>query len=303
MKKSNKNYSVRKRREALHEILFVSPQLLLYLTFTILPFFIAIPMVLTDRKTFLDNEVMYVGLKNFVTIFKQPFVAEFFPALGRTIRFTVLNYATIYVFGLTLALLMYEYKSKLKKSFFTVIYMPYMISGLGTGMLLTLLFSKDTGSLNLLLQKIGMVTEPFDIKTQAAVTWVLPLTTGWRYAGLNMAFFLGGLLAIPADNIEAALVDGANYWQKLWYIYIPQIVPSIVMATVVCFIGSFNLIDELFGLGAMYGNESAVFLSVLVYKKGFTGGLSQSVAMSLTVFVPLIIVAFLLVRWQKKKQY
>lgn len=47
--------------------------------------------------------------------------------------------------------------------------------------------------------------------------------TGWRYAGLNMAFFLGGLMGIPTDSIEASIIDGANYWQKLRYIYIPQI--------------------------------------------------------------------------------
>lgn len=298
----NKPKMTRKKAETLQEVLFVTPQLLLFLTFTIIPFFVAVPLVLTDRRTFLDDTVAFVGLKNFVTIFQEPFISEFIPALIRTLKFAVLNYASIYVFGLTLALIMFEFNSRLKKPFFTAIYMPYMISGLGTGMLLTLLFSRDTGSLNLLLQHIGLISSPLDIKTQGAVTWLLPLTTGWRYAGMNMAFFLGGLLSIPTDSIEASVVDGANYWQKLRYIYIPQIIPSIVMATVTCMIGSFNLIDELFGMGAMYGNASAVFLSVLVYRKGFMGGLSQSVAMSLTVFVPLILVAFLLIRWQQKKQ-
>lgn len=301
-KKMNK----RKRMETIQEILFVAPQLMLYLTFTILPFFVAIPLVLTDRKSILDSNVSFIGLRNFVTLFQEPFISEFLPALRRTATFTILNYATVYLFGFTLALLMFEYKSKLKKPFFTIIYMPYIISGLGIGMLLTLMLSKDTGSLNLLLMNLGLISAPLDIKTQQAVTWALPLTTGWRYAGVNMAFFLGGLLSIPKDNIEASVVDGANYWQKLRFIYIPQIIPSLVMATVVCLIGSFNLIDELIGMGAMYGNQSAVFLSVLVLRKGFDasgGGLAQSVAMSLTVFVPLILIAMLLIRWQKKTQY
>ena len=291
------------RRETMMEILFVAPQLILFLTFTIVPFIVAVPIVLTDRHSFLDANVAYVGLKNFVSIFQEPFVSEFFPALRRTITFTIMNYATVFIFGLTLALIMYEYKSRLKKGFFVAIYMPYMISGLGTGMLLTLLFSKDTGSLNLLFRAMGIIDKPIDVKTQEAVTWLLPLTTGWRYAGMNMAFFLGGLQSIPYDSVEASIVDGASYWQKLRYIYMPQIIPSTVMATVTCLIGSFNLIDELFGLGALYGNASAVFLSVLVYRKGTTGGLSQSVAMSLVVFVPLILIAFLIIRWQRKMQY
>ena len=295
--------SRRKQRDTLHEILFVAPQLILYLTFTVLPFFVAIPLVLTDRKTFLDDTVTFIGLENFVTIFQKPFINEFIPALQRTAVFTVLNYASIYVFGLTMALVMFDYTSKLKKTFFTIIYMPYMVSGLGAGMILTLLFAKDSGSMNLLLQALHLIDAPLDIKSAGATTWALPIMTGWRYAGVNLAFFLGGLLAIPTDSIEASVIDGATYWQKLRFIYIPQIIPSIVMATVTCLIGSFNLIDELFGLGAMYGNQNAVFLSVLVFQKGFIGGLSQSVAMSLTVFVPLIIVAFRLIQWQKKMQY
>lgn len=298
-----KKKTSRERSETLQEILFVLPQFLLFFTFTILPFFVAIPLVLTDRRTFLDNEVQFVGMQNFVSIFQQPFVAEFLPALRRTAIFTALNYASIYVFGLTMALIMFEYKSPLKRPFFTIIYMPYMVSGLGAGMLLTLLFAKDSGSMNLLLAQVGLIDAPLDIKSAAATTWALPLMTGWRYAGINLAFFLGGLLSIPTDSIEASVIDGATYWQKLRFIYIPQIIPSIVMATVTCLIGSFNLIDELFGLGAMYGNANAVFLSVLVFQKGFIGGLSQSVAMSFTVFVPLILIAFALIRWQKKMQY
>ncbi|MGN0970349.1 MAG: hypothetical protein ACI4OY_00215, partial [Aristaeellaceae bacterium] len=81
-----KNKNLRKRADTLQEILFVAPQLLLFVLFTIVPFFVAIPLVLTDRVSFLDNEVNYVGLKNFVTIFQEPFISEFIPALKRTIR-------------------------------------------------------------------------------------------------------------------------------------------------------------------------------------------------------------------------
>lgn len=293
----------KERLETVYDLLFVTPQLTLYLCFTIISFFVAIPMILTDRTSFLDQTVKFVGLKNFVLIFQKPFVTEFLEALQRSIIFLFLNYSTVFIFGLTFALLMYEYTAKYKRSFFTVIYLPYMISGLGAGMLLMLLFGKDTGYVNLLLTDLGLISEPLDIKSKTVTTFALPILTGWRYAGLNMAFFLGGLLSIPTDTVEAAVVDGANYRQKLRYIYLPQIIPSIVSATVLCLIGSFNIFDELVGLGALYGNQNAVLMSVFVYKKGFTVGLAQSVTVSMLVFVPLIIIAFMLTRWQKKQQY
>lgn len=294
---------LRKRGDRLYDALFITPQLVLYLGFTIIPFLIAIPLVLTDRRDFMDNEVAFIGFQNFITIFQQPFLGDFMAALGRTVVFTLANYAMVFVFGLTLALVMFEYTWGLKRPFFTIIYMPFMISGIGAGMLLTLLFSRDSGSLNLLFLHLGLLQEPIDLKSPEVTAFLLPVMTGWRYAGVNLAFFLSGLLSIPTDNLEAAKVDGATYRQRLWHIYLPQIVPSIIIATVTCLIGSFNLIDELIGLGAMYGNQNAVFISVLVFQKGFTSGLAQSVAMSLVVFVPLIIVAFLLIQWQKKKQY
>lgn len=302
-KKSNRNRLSGSKVESLWDIAFVSPQLIIYIAFTILPLLVAIPMLLSDRRDFLDNAINFVGLKNFAYVFSQPFLNDFLGALQRTSIFTILNYSTIYIFGLTLALIMFEYSSRLRRPFFTVIYLPYMISGLGAGMLLTLLFAKDSGSLNLLLMKLGILSTPFDIKSKMVATFALPLMTGWRYAGLNMAFFLGGLLSISTDTIEAATVDGANYRQKLFRIYLPQMVPSIIMASITCLVGSFNLIDELFGLGATYGNVNANFISIMVYNLGFNSGLSRSVTMSFVVFIPLIIIAFVLVRVQKKMQY
>ncbi len=291
------------KKETLLEIAFVFPQFLLFFSFTILPFIIAIPIIFSDRTDFIDQTVKFVGFKNLTTIFKEPFVDEFFAALKRTANFTILNYSMVFLFGLTLALIIFEYTTNLKRAFFTIIYMPYMISGVGAGMLLTMLFSKDTGNINLLLTTMGIMSEPIDIKTKAVVQYALPFITGWRYAGVNLAFFLNGLLSIPNDTLEAAVLDGASYFKKLVFIYIPQIIPSVVMATVTCLIGSFNMIDELFGLGAMYGNQNAVFLSVLAFQRGFQGGMAQAVAMMMVVFVPLIIVAFLLIQWQKKRQY
>jgi len=293
----------KRSKEVFWEALFVFPQLLFFVTFTILPFIIAIPIIFTDRSDFLDQTVKFVGMKNLVMIFSEPFFSDFWEALKRTVNFTILNYLMIYIIGLSLALIMFEYTTKLKRFFFTIIYMPYMISGIGAGMLLTMLFSKDSGNINLLLTTFGIISEPLDIQTKGVVRYALPFITGWRYAGVNLAFFLNGLLSIPHDTLEASVLDGANYFKKLIHIYLPQIIPSIVMASVTCLIGSFNMIDELFGLGATYGNQNAVFLSVLAFQKGFQGSMAQSVAMMLVVYTPLIIVAFLLIQWQKTQQY
>ena len=300
----------RKVKGDLLDILFIGPQYIIYLVFTIIPFFIALPMIFTDRLNFLDQSVNFIGFNNFSYIFKEPLKSIFIPAVERTAVFVIINYGMVYLLGMTLALMMFEYKSALKKSFFNIIYLPHMISGFGTGMLLLMLFSPDTGSLNLLLMKIGLLQTPINIKDSTITAIALPILVGWRAAGFNMALFLSGLLSVPADTIDASRVDGVNYLQKLRYVYFPQMVPSIIMATIFCMIGSFGIFDEPVGMGGLYGNTNAEYFAVLLFKMGFsgnggaqTGTLSQAVTMSMVVYMPLLCIAFGLNKLQKKLQY
>lgn len=295
-------------RRTLWEMLFVAPQLLLYVGLTIVPLLLSVPIIFTDRVSFTDVNPDFVGLQNFADIFRPPLVEQFVPSLTRTVVLTLANYVMVFAFGLTLALLMYE--GQFRGIFFTIIYMPYMLSGLGAGMLLIMLFSRDQGSLNLLLLQLGLISTPFDIKNPATTAYALPLILGWRYAGFNMALFLAGLLTIPPETIEAAIVDGASYWQRLWHIYLPQMVPSIIIATIFCLIGSFGVFDEAVGMGAFYGNRSAEYFAVTIFKLGFgttvgqqIGTLAQGITMALVVFFPLMVIAIWLIRLQKRLQY
>ena len=296
------------RKRTLWEVVFVAPQLILYVGLTIVPLLISIPIVLTNRANFTDLTVDAVGLSNFVNIFQFPLSDIFFSALARTVLLTFLNYVTVFAFGLTLALLLFE--GKFGGLFFTIIYLPYMLSGFGVGILLIMLFSRDQGSLNLLFMEMGVLKTPFDIKDPSITAVALALVLGWRYAGFNMALFLSGLLSIPIETIEASRVDGASYLQRLRYVYLPQIVPSIIIATIFCLIGSFGVFDEAVGLGAFYGNPAAEFFAISVFKMGFgtaigqqIGTLAEGMTMALVVFVPLTLMAAYLVRLQKRLQY
>ena len=124
-----------------------------------------------------------------------------------------------------------------------------------------------------------------------------------------MAVFLSGLLSIPTDSIDASRVDGVNYWQRIRYVYLPQIVPNLTLVTIFCLLGSFGVFDVPVGLGALKGNASARFLSVLIYQVGFSaagekmGTLAQAITISMVVYLPLLLIAFFLNGLQKKMQY
>lgn len=304
----------RNQRRNLWNMAFVAPQFLLYVGLTILPFFVALPIIFTDRVSVMATDAHWIGFQNVASVFQGAIGEEFKPALLRTISFTFFNYLTVYLFGLTLALFMFEFKTsfqRIKGAIFTIIYLPWMVSGVGVGMLLLMLFSRDTGSMNLLLLKLGLIKKAVDIQgSELVVQIAMPLMVGWRAAGFNMALFLSGLLSIPEDTIDAAKIDGASYAQRLTHIYFPQMIPNFIMATIFCLIGSFGVIDELVGMGAFYGNKKAQFISIILFRLGFAsegswalGTMAEGITLTIIVYVPLLILAFWLIRYQKQKAY
>ncbi len=303
MKNRNHHKSKQYKRRILTDWLFISPQLILFVALTIVPFIISIPILFTDMARYDDPQVNWIGFKNFTALFKDASVQnDYLPALKRTLVFVFLNYTTVYIFGLSLALLMYEVG--FRGGFFTIIYLPLMISGLGIGYTAVMLFSRTSGTANLLLLKLGILKKPIDIYSPGGTMFILPLLVGWRYAGYNMAIFLSGLLGIPQETIEASIVDGTTYWSRLWKVYFPQMLPSFLIATTMCLIGSFSVFDELVAMGALYYNPEAKLLSVLFFMYGFqVERLAQGMTLAVETFLPLVFIGIALQRLQRKLAY
>ncbi len=291
------------RIRILQDWAFILPQLTVFVALTIVPFFVAIPILFTDMSQFNDPQINPVGWRNFTALFTDPSVqADYLPALKRTVVFVVLNYTTVYIFGLSLALLMYEVG--FRGGFFTVVYLPLMVSGLAVGYMAVMLFAKETGTGNFVLQDLGLIKTPLNIYSAGGTMFILPLLVGWRYAGYNMAIFLSGLMGIPKETIEASIVDGASYWQRLWRVYFPQMWPSFILATTMCLIGSFAVFDELVAMGATYVNPEAKLLSVLFFTYGFqVERLAMGMTLAVESFLPLVLVGVALQRLQRRLQY
>jgi multiple sugar transport system permease protein len=303
MLKKVRNLSGRQRRQILYGYLFLTPQLILYLGLTIIPFAVALPMTFTDQINYSDIDIDYVGFDNYVRVVEDPLVSDvFWPALNRTAQFTLVHFIVAYLFGLGLALLMYEVG--FKGGIFTIIYLPYMISGLALGFITLMLFSQSTGTVNLILKELGVLAKPMDIKLPSGTTFILPILVGWRSAGFYMAILLAGLLSIPRETIEASIVDGASYIQRLIFVYFPQMIPSFIMVAIFVVFRSFNLFDELVPLGGLYQNQAAEFISIIFFKYAFLADrLALGMTLAIETFIPLFIIGLLLQRLQSRLQY
>jgi ABC-type sugar transport system permease subunit len=300
---ASKGLNKYQRRAVLMQYAFLTPQLILFVGLTILPFFVALPVLFTDQANYTDPRINPVGFSNFTALFTDSSLqSEYLPALRKTVVFVLLNYVMVYLFGLTLALLVYEIG--FRGWFFTVVYLPLMASGLAIGFIAVMLFAVSTGTANLLFLKLGLIQEAIDIKSASGTTVILPFLVGWRWAGFNLAIFLSGLLAIPRETIDAAIVDGAGYWHRLTQVYFPQMIPSFIMASTFCLIGSFGVFDELVAMGALYANEEAKFITVFFFNTAFRNDrLALGMTMSLQTFLPLVILGVLMQRLQRRLQY
>lgn len=295
--------SQRQKRLILGQYALLTPQLLLFVGLTIAPFFVAIPLLFTDMSNFTDPRINPVEFANFTALFTDSTIQQdYLPALRRTVVFVILNYLMVYIFGLSLALLMYEVG--FRRWFFTVIYLPLMVSGLALGFIAVMLFARSTGTANLLFLNLGLIQKPIDIYSSSGTAVILPLLVGWRYAGFNMAIFLSGLLGIPKETIEAAIVDGATYWQRLWRVYFPQMMPSFIMVTTMCLIGSFMVFDELVAMGALYFNREARLISIIFFTYSFqVDRLALGMTLAVETLLPLTLVGVALQWLQRRLQY
>ena len=176
------------------------------------------------------DKATFIGLSNYLKAFQDPlFSASFW----MTVRFTVVSTLLINVLALTVALLLTR-QIKGTNVFRTVFFMPNLIGGIVLGYIWQILF-------NCVLSLLGKPLLTLDAKYGY---WCLIILMCWQQIGYMMIIYIAGLQSIPNDYMEAANIDGANAWQTLWKVKIPNLMPSITICLFLSLTNSFKLFDQ-----------------------------------------------------------
>lgn len=227
-------------------------------------------------RGFLDSE--WVGLENFITIFTQ---SKFTTAIFNTVWVSVLSLVLTFPAPIVLALLINEIKNKYFKSFVqTASYLPHFLSWLSVVGLVQLLFSRD-GLINDFLVYLGAEQRITFLAQQENFIWFIIGTTLWKEVGWSTIVHLANLTSINPDLYEAAEVDGAGYFAKLWYITLPHMLPTVVILLIFqlgkLFMSNFDLI---YGLQNPFIDFEVI--STIIYQTGIkSGNYSVSTAIGL----------------------
>lgn len=208
--------------------LMVIPAILLLLLFSYVPMF-GIVMAFQEYKLGdFPGLSSWVGLKQFALLIQDP---NFGNMMKNTICINGLKLLICFPAPIIFAVLLNEIKvMPFKKSVQTISYLPHFISWVVGATLLFDLFSPDNGAVNNLLTGLGLAERPIHFFGQPQYFWGLLVGTDiWKELGWNAIIFVAAITAIDSDLYEAASIDGAGRYAKMWYVTIASIMPTIVL--------------------------------------------------------------------------
>ena len=232
----------RDKKKQQQYLILMLPALLIYTLFHVIPILQTVGISFSNSLGVASSND-FIGLKNFTRLLveRSPQNETFFRSLKWTSLFWLGNWMLSIFFGLGFALIIFE-DIALKRLFLVIIFLPYVVSNLAIGYIIRMVLDPSNGAVNWLLLKLSLIEEPIILlRDGLSASLTMIFVTGWKFAGFNLALFLGGLVIIPEDTLEAAVITGCGYWRKLWYIILPQLWPTIISVSVLCFTGTWQL--------------------------------------------------------------
>ena len=273
------------RDDTLFILSSVTPMLFLFLVIRFIP----IGETFLDsfsRKSLIRSGAAFVGIGNYKRVLID---AVFQRAFWNTIEVAGLTMLLSVVFGLTLASVINSNPIKGLKLFQALLFLPVVVSLVPATLMWKLLFDYNFGFINYLLSICGANSINW-INDPTIIVWPIIAVSVWKTMGYNMMIFLVGLKSIPLEYYEAASLDGAGRFQKLWYITLPLLQPITLFVMVISVIMHVKIFTQAVVMSS--GNQSSgeVFKTVVYYIyqsafQHFDVGVSSSAAMVLLVLV------------------
>lgn len=231
------------------------------------------------------------GFEYFIKAFSNP---DFLKALRNTIGLNLLDLVVGFPAPIIFALVLNELgKRRFKRVVQTIAYMPHFLSWVIIAGLALQLFAPSSGLVNMVLQKFGMEAVPFlNEPKHWIVTYIL--IGVWQSFGWNSIVYLAAIAGINPELYEAAAVDGAGRFKRMWHITLPCIKPTII---VILIINLGNILGSGFDRPFAFQNnmvmDAANVISTFVYQNGIRG-LQFSLATAVGLFQSVVCVIFLL---------
>lgn len=225
------------RRQARTAYLFVLPQVFGLVAFT------AIPLVASLGYSFTNWDLIapsptFIGFDNWIYLFQDARVPT---VLLNTLKFIAFGTTSFLICSLIAALLAYAPR-RFVGLYRAAIFLPYVLSQIAIGVIWRWMFNSQSGPLTLGVELLGF-TSPDWLLDPATAMPSIALVTTWQTIGFGMTLYIAALQGVPTTLLEAATIDGANWWQRFRHVTIPMISPTIFFLMITSLIGALQLFD------------------------------------------------------------
>ncbi|WP_138417493.1 carbohydrate ABC transporter permease [Sinomonas gamaensis] len=290
----NPTRRTRRLRYAATVALFLLPSAIPLMAFTVGPMIAALWISLTRWN--LIGSMKWVGLENYQQLLADPATRN---AFLHTLYYIVGYLPLAYAAGLAAALAL-NTKVPGRSLLRGIYFLPVVTSWIVVALVWRWLLNPDTGLINWLLHLIGIQgpgwwTDP---------VWSLPsiiLASVWKDLGFIMVILLAGLQAIPEELYEAARVDGAGPWRRLFSITLPMLSPSSFFVLVLSLINGFQVFDQVYAMTGGGPNNSSQVVVQQIYDLTFRfGQAGMASALSWMLFAVILVITLIQVRLQKR---
>ena len=229
----------------------------------------------------------WVGLATFVKIFKD---ADFHRALKSSIAFNLMDLLIGFPMPIILALMLNELRyPRFKKVTQTILYLPHFLSWVIIGSVAYTMFRTSSGLVNIALMNAGLIEQGINFlgeKWHWAVTYLL--VGVWQGMGWGTIIYLAAITGISGELYEAAMIDGAGRWKRMWHITLPGIKSTVVTLLIMNLgriMGSnFERLDQ---FGNTQVRDFQYQLAIYIYDKGLSGG-KYSMATAVGLFQSVV---------------
>jgi multiple sugar transport system permease protein len=286
-------------REGLLAPIFLLPAVVYIIALVAIPLLLALAFAFSD-VTVGDPSLDWVGLRNFDAIFDDP---VFWRALRNTLIFTAISMALTIVLAKALAMvLLADFRFKWFVRFLVLLpwTTPIALAAVAWLWMLDSVYSP----IDWVLRSLGFIESNVYWlgKDELAMASVIAVHT-WRIVPLAAVIILAGLISIPDDIKDAAAIDGAGFWRKLWEITLPLTLPVIAVATLFGAVLTFTDMSVVYILTRGGPENATQVLPSYAYLKGIgSGDLAQGAAIALFLFPMLLAAAIAILRSVRKME-
>ena len=243
---------------------FISPWLLGFIAFSI------VPILFSLYYSFTDYDILGTPVFNGLENFKRMATDElFFQSLKVTFFYAFISVPSRLLFAFFVAML-FNRGTRAIRVYQAIYYVPSLVGGsIAVAVMWRRLFMSD-GAINAVLGKLGIVSNISWIGRPSTAIWTLILLAIWQF-GSSMLIFLAGLRQIPKEYYEAAEIDGANSFKRFLHITVPQITPVLFFNLVMQLINGFTVFTQAFVVSGGSGDplNSTLVYALYLYQRAF----------------------------------